>query len=113
MKIFFFGSLFGFLLALSASAARASEGSGRITYLVVRDADGLIYFEVDGRRTPKPACTADQNYFMIRDENSATGKRTYALLLSAFLSGRTIEVSGTGTCTRWSNGEDVYHVRLR
>jgi predicted lipoprotein with Yx(FWY)xxD motif len=106
-------TLMGLAFALSANAAWASEASGRITYLIVRDADGLIYFEVDGPRSAKPACAANWNYFMIRDENSASGKRTYALLLSAFLSGRTVEVGGTGACTRWLNGEDVAYVQLR
>lgn len=106
-------ALLAILLALSTNAAHASEAGGRITYLLVRDADGLIYFEVDGPRSAKPACAANHNYFMIRDENSATGKRTYALLLSAFLSGRMIDVGGAGVCTRWPDGEDVSYVRLR
>jgi hypothetical protein len=106
-------ALLGLLLALSTSAAQASEAGGRITYLLVRDADGVIYFEVDGPRSAKPACATNHNYFMIRDENSATGKRTYALLLSAFLSGRAVDVGGAGVCTRWPDGEDVSYVRLR
>jgi hypothetical protein len=108
-----FNALMGLVFALCANAVWASESGGRITYLLVRDADGLIYFEVDGPRSAKPACAANHNYFMVRDENSATGKRTYALLLSAFLSGRTVDVGGTGTCTRWPDGEDVAYVRLR
>jgi hypothetical protein len=107
-----FNALMGVVLALSANTVWASDASGRITYLVVRDADGLIHFELDGPRSAKPACAANFNYFMIRDENSASGKRTYALLLSAFLSGRTVAVSGTGVCTRWPDGEDVGSVRL-
>lgn len=44
---------------------------------------------------------------MIKDENSATGKRQFALLTAARLTGAVITVSGTGACTRWGNGEDV------
>lgn len=49
---------------------------------------------------------------MVKDENSATGKRQFALLAAAPLSGQVITASGTGGCTRWPDGEDVDFILL-
>lgn len=112
MKTLLSAALFAAVTLMFSPAAQASEVVGKLDYLIVRDGDGLIYFEVSGARSAKPACAATGNYFMIRDENSATGKRTYALLLSALLTGRTVRVWGADTCARWGNGEDVHAVQL-
>lgn len=100
------------LLMSVACVATASEATGRVAYIVVRDSDGLIYVELDSSRTGKPACAANQNYFMIKDETSLSGRRTHATLLAAKLSGLRVTIWGTGACTRWGDGEDIAAVRI-
>ncbi len=95
-----------------SSAAAASEATGKVAYIVVRDIDGLIYVELDTLRSGKPACAANHNYFMIKDETSPSGRRTYATLLAAKLSGLRVTITGTGACTRWGDGEDIALVKI-
>lgn len=85
----------------------AGTQTGTVQALYVRASDGLVYFVLSGSvKSSSPAC-ATIGYWMVKDENSAAGKRQYALLLAAQLSGRTVTVVGLNTCTRWSDGEDV------
>lgn len=85
--------------------------TGKITAIIIRQADGLIYFFMNGQIISPAACNVG-GYFMIRDENSATGKRQYAMLLAARLSGQVITVTGAGTCTRWRDGEDLERIEM-
>jgi hypothetical protein len=49
---------------------------------------------------------------MIKDESSDFGKAQFSIVLSAFMSDKKIHVAGTGSCTRWLDGEDVGTIRL-
>lgn len=91
--------------------ANASNQAGKIVYLTIRASDGLIYFELDSPRGTRPTC-ATYNYFMLKSESSNTGKQQYAMLLSAKIAGKTIEVSGSHQCDRWHDGEDVEAIRV-
>lgn len=85
----------------------AGTQTGIIDVLYVRASDGLVWFTLTGvAKSSSPACAKNQ-FWMIKDENSATGKRQYAQLLAAQISGRTVAVSGMNTCVRWFDGEDV------
>ncbi len=93
--------------------AWSGEASGHVESLIVRSSDGLIYVWLNGTAVSRPACAASTDYWMIKDENSETGKKTYAALLAAQISGRPIRIVGSGTCTRWSDGEDISYIQLR
>lgn len=94
------------------SVSFAGSQTGTIDTMQVRASDGLVYFTMKGAaKTGSPACQGNQ-YWMIKDENSATGKRQYALLMAAQLAGKTITVIGFNTCIRWSDGEDVDRITL-
>lgn len=98
--------VFAGLLNIS-SVGHAGTQTGTIEALYVRASDGLVYFVLKGSaKTSSPAC-ATMHYWMLRDENSASGKRQYAQLLAAQLTGKTIVVSGMNSCVRWADGEDV------
>ena len=97
---------------LAATPTLASSQTGKITRLAVRDADGLIYVELTGARSQKPACAANFSYWMIKNENSETGKRQHATLLAAMLARQTIAITGHATCTRWGDGEDIHIVEV-
>jgi len=93
--------------ALSAiTPAQAGSQVGKIKSLTIRASDGLVYFVLDGQRDGPPAC-ATGGYWMIRAEESTTGKRQLAALLTARALGQSVTVAGSNTCTRWPDGEDV------
>lgn len=58
-----------------------------------------------------PDC-AVKGYWIIKDENAEAGKQQYSMVLAAFTSGKTIKISGSNTCTRWRDGEDVNEIML-
>jgi hypothetical protein len=90
----------------------AGEAAGTVTALNVRDVDGLIYVQVSGAPTARPACASATTYFMIKAENTDSGKRLFATLLAAKLAGVAVRVYGANTCTRWADGEDILEVSL-
>ncbi len=87
------------------------SAQGTVFRLHVRASDGLVYVYLNGSRANRPAC-ATQNYWVIRDETSAVGKQQLALLMLAQTTGRTVIVQGSGTCTRWTDGEDIKEVAV-
>jgi hypothetical protein len=95
-----------------AANAHAGQGTGTVSRLIVRDSDGLVYVTLSTPPTGRPSCAAASTYWMIPNENSETGKKLYALLLSAQLAGRVVQIVGTNTCVRWGDGEDILYVIL-
>ncbi|EKB36472.1 hypothetical protein KTH87_01375 [Acinetobacter baumannii] len=96
------------VLIVFSSHMWAGTARGKITSIIVRDSDGLVYVNVEGRAN-KPDCAVG-NYMIIKNENSATGKRQLALLLMAQAANKVISVTGYGTCTRWPDGEDINYI---
>lgn len=99
-------------LSLATLPVLAGEAVGKVTDLMVRS-DGLIYFHLSTAPSARPACAAAHTYWMIKDENSNYGKQQLSQLMMAISSGSTISVIGTGTCTRWGDGEDVNMIIVR
>lgn len=107
------GTLSAVALGLSLSTnAYAGVQEGTINVLYVRASDGLVWVELTGAATDKPACAKGHSYWMVKDENSAAGKKQLAMLLLAQATGKKIVISGSGACTRWSDGEDIETVGL-
>ena len=106
MRVMLFLSLFIF------TNAYAGTQIGTVDYIIVRASDGLVYFTIKGgSKNDNPAC-ATNGYWMIKDENSNSGKLQYSMVLSAQASGKTISVTGMNTCTRWGDGEDVNYIKI-
>ncbi len=101
----FFRTLVLVLIGFGCSAL-AGEQTGKISQIIVRSSDNLHYFILEGASINKPSC-AKMNYWMIRDENSAAGKTQISMLLSAHAQQKAIRIVGSGSCTRWHDGEDV------
>jgi len=96
------------LIASLCFEANAGIYTGKIATIYIRQSDGIVYVVVQGTPTGKPACATNSNhYVMIKDENSAAGKRLLAALLTAHSVGRTVQILGANTCTRWVDGEDI------
>lgn len=103
----------GVMLAGFASPAYAGTVEGKVKSLVVRASDGLHYVVIEGAFTDRAACAQNTSYWMITDEHSDAGKSQLAMLLSAYMSGKSVLVQGTGSCNRWTDGEDILVVLLR
>ena len=107
--------LFAFILLFFVTAlphALAGSQTGTVSYIIVRDRDGLVYFALEGgAANSKPTC-ATLGYWMIKDEDSTAGMMQYSMLLSAQASGQTVTVVGHNTCTRWGDGEDVNYIKI-
>ncbi|CAI3143775.1 hypothetical protein MWMV7_MWMV7_02249 [Acinetobacter calcoaceticus] len=97
-----------FFVILFSSNIWAGSAKGKIINIIVRDSDGLVYVTVEGRAN-KPACAVG-NYMIIKNENSATGKRQLALLLMAQAANKIIYIKGYDTCSRWPDGEDIDYI---
>lgn len=97
--------------ASAAIPAHAGRQSGKVAQILTRAGDGLTAFYLSGASTEKPAC-AKYNYWMIRDENSAVGRRQLAILMLAHATGQVVTVYGMNSCLRWVDGEDVDLVEL-
>ncbi len=89
----------------------AGTQTGTVDYIIVRASDGLVYFTISGDTASyKQLCK--NTYWMIRDENSNSGKQQYSMILAAHASGKKVRVVGMGTCIRWSDGEDVNYIQI-
>lgn len=98
---------------MSGANAHAGTGTGTVTIVTIRDSDGLAYVYLSSPPTGRPACAAASAYWMIPNESTETGKKMYALLLAAKLSGQTVSITGKNTCVRWPDGEDIQLVTLQ
>lgn len=86
----------------------ASTYTGKIESLSIREIDGLVFIYLNGIRTSDiPNCAKSQPYMIIKNENSANGKRQLALLMMAQATNKTVVVVGADTCSRWIDGEDI------
>jgi len=100
------------LCAVATAPAIAGTETGFVKDIYVRDSDGVIVVDLFASNWPPvnhPAC-AFQPYWIIPDETSDSGKRLFATLLAAQVSGRKVTIRGKGTCSRWPDREDIEDV---
>lgn len=101
------------LSTLIAFPSQAGVVNGHIVVINVQQSDGLVYFETDGTISGRAACGASNNLWGLPNENSESSKRQYAALLLAKASNLSVDVYGTGACTRWGDSEDVNIIGVR
>lgn len=87
-------------------AIAAGNQTGQVVRIFVRQTDHVVLVDITGTPTNKPAC-APYTYWIIKDETSVTGKQQLALLMLAKATGQTVNIAGTGDCTRFPSGEDI------
>ncbi|WP_323141134.1 hypothetical protein [Massilia phyllosphaerae] len=102
------------LLSLGVAKMGIAGGvqTGKIKFLTLRGSDGLILVDLDGPLSGKPSC-ASYSYWIIKSETSLVGKQQLAFLLAAKTMNQTVSISGTGSCTRWHDGEDIDAIQLQ
>jgi len=95
--------------ALVASPALAgSAGPGVVTRItgVPASTPPTILFYTNGPRTSAPACATMTDRWVI-DVSTPSGQAAAAIVISAQAQGKTIYVTGTGTCSIWTDTETV------
>lgn len=106
-----------YALALASSLMTLTISAGTQTGTVgdvrVRATDGLHYFYISGQPSNRASCASGTTYWMIRDEESQAGKTQMSMIIAAKMAGNTVSIIGTGSCTRWGDGEDVRDVLLK
>lgn len=102
------------LLTFVSSSIIAGEQSGKVDLLYARASDNLHLVTLIGgaAKTNSPSC-ATSGYWIIKDENSVSGKSQFSQLLAAKMAGKTVQISGLNTCTRWSDGEDINTIVIK
>lgn len=102
------------LCAAAVAPAIAGSQTGYIKSLYVRDSDGLIFVDVFGWRDFEiydGQCR--RSHWIVPNETTDSGKRLFATLLEALITGHKIRIQGNYTCTRSSEGEDIVSVEVR
>jgi hypothetical protein len=104
-------ALLASLCGVAATQVIAGTQTGLVKDVYIRDSDGLVLVNLSGTAALKPGC-ALRTYWIVPNEKSDSGKRLYAMLISAQLAGRPVTIKGKDTCTRWGDGEDIDSVDL-
>lgn len=95
-------------LALSLPLATAAGNAGPGTLNTVHVlAGGVLLFHTTGARTAVPACGASLPARFAVDATTPAGKAQMAGLLTAYTSGKTVVIFGTGNCGVWGDTETV------
>ena len=96
--------LTGSMWLVNIASACCSTVNGTVTAISVLPG-GQFFFGLSGSESGKPACNTTNRYVV--DTNTQGGRSTMSVVLSAYLSGKTLTVLGFQTCTIWSDSEDM------
>lgn len=102
-----------FLLFMTFGASAGTQ-TGKIGTLYARASDNLHLVILTGgtAKTGSPAC-ARNGYWLIKDENSVAGQSQFSQLLAAKMAGKTVQINGMNTCSRWGDGEDINTIIIK
>lgn len=67
---------------------------------------GYVIFYFEGARGPVPACATERYRFAL-NVSTPGGRAQLAGLLTAYTTGKSINVYGTGDCSYWADTESV------
>ena len=99
-------------LSLCSGAVASTAADGRITAYFT-DPSGLVLFDTSGTRSTRPSC-ADPvaNNFSYRAD-TLPKQAILASIMTAYASGRTVYITGTGTCSEVPNVESIGNLILK
>jgi hypothetical protein len=69
--------------------------------------NGKVLFTHSGARSGQPACATTQLTRWAFDANTPAGQAQLSVLMTAYVTGKTITVSGSNACTDWGDSESV------
>lgn len=111
MKTTFLTILTGILLGASTAPVLAGSATGKITHLSV-SAGSVARTALNGTHTGIPACSVAATDFGFAID-TPTGKAFYLHLLAAELAGKTVTITGDGTCNNpYGNRENIVDITL-
>lgn len=92
------------ILCASSPANAGSAGGPPINIMFAYNS--VVFFDVITNRSGAPACATMPTRFAVAT-NTDSGKAFVTAILTAQARGKTISVSGLGTCSTWADSEDV------
>jgi hypothetical protein len=98
-------------LGLYATTAHAGTVSGAIVEEVRVTDTGMIEIVVNKTISGSASCAENKNA-MALDISDEAGDAVLKIAIAAHLSGKTVKLSGKGTCNRSSSKEDLSWIRL-
>jgi len=98
------GSLAALLLAYAAPAISSSSTAGSISN-ITPNAAGRVFFQHSGTHTARPSCATLDRWVI--DTTTAGGQALLSALLTAYSTGKQIQIDGTGNCSAWGDTETV------
>jgi hypothetical protein len=110
IKYFRFGA--AVILALICQSAEAGSAAGGTIVRTVSFTSGVFVFFQNGTRTSPPSCAASYPTRWAIDVTTAGGQAAQANLLTAFATGRQVEVVGNGTCSVDPLSETVAYINV-
>ncbi|MFN4290106.1 MAG: hypothetical protein ACK4E7_04415 [Permianibacter sp.] len=72
-----------------------------------------LFIQLHARQTLPLECHSNGGWEYVLDTSDEPGKQLYSALLSAYASGKTLQLRGQNKCTLWSNVEDLDGAILR
>jgi hypothetical protein len=93
-------------MIMTASPAEASSVVGKASSILIL-ANGLVFFNMSGTRTTSPSCAAGLPLRWVFNGATAAGQARLSLLLTAYSTGKSLEITGTGACTDWNDTETM------
>ena len=100
------------VLTASVFARSVSEGSGKVTGVKVGTSSPMVFVKTAKRGEGKPGCS-DSPYFDFAFNGSTPGGRTVvAQVLTAYATGRSVKIRGTGLCPGSTHFEGLDFVEL-
>lgn len=100
-----------FALCALAPTAHAGVGTGKVLDVTLRSADGMLLVKVTTHSTP-PSCVGWYHTFVKPYDGSPASKAFLAMLLSAQTSGKSVRVTGKGSCFAGTAAEEISELNL-
>lgn len=73
------------------------------------NSESCVFITLDGSISTKPTCNTSEAHFVL-DASTSAGKNHLSVILSAFMTGKYVTISGTGACTHYQNTEDFRYI---
>src|SRR5262245_11252510 len=94
--------------AICSSPASAGDASGKIANMSIsKDIGSVVFIRLETPPTSRAACSTHGSWHFTLSLNTDLDKRIYASLVAAQLTGRVVQIGGTGACGEWHDVESV------
>lgn len=111
LALFLFGGSASFAVGTCSGCKIKNLGSGPY-YDALCGSGSCVFVAVEPTVGGKPGCASNTYWDFALDTSTASGKATYALILTAYAAGQNISISGANTCSFSPGGaiENLYWI---